>query len=47
MVEEDREFVMEEDTIDDIIPANTVGLFDNVSSEDDIIDDDTFGEELF
>ncbi len=38
MVEEDRDFIMKEDTIDDIIPTNTTGLFDDVSSEDDIDD---------
>lgn len=38
MVEEDRSFIMSEDTIDDLIPANTVGLFDDTSSGDDIED---------
>ena len=38
MVEEDRSFIMSEDTIDDLIPANTVGLFDDASSGDDIED---------
>lgn len=45
MVEEDRVFVMEEDTIDDIIPENTTGLFDDTSSGDDldsILDGDDF-----
>ena len=36
MVEEDRDFIMTEDTIDDIIPANTTGLFDDTSSGDDL-----------
>ena len=36
MVEEDRDFIINEDTIDDIIPANTVGLFDDTSSRDDL-----------
>lgn len=36
MVEEDRIFIMAEDTVDDIIPKNTVGLFDDTSSGDDI-----------
>lgn len=43
MVEEDRDFIMTEDTIDDIIPANNTGLFDDTSSGDnldDIIDGD-------
>ena len=38
MVEEDRSFIMSEDTSDDLIPANTVGLFDDTSSGDDIED---------
>lgn len=38
MVEEDRSFIMSEDTIDDLIPVNTVGLFDDTSSGDDIED---------
>lgn len=45
MVEEDRDFIMTEDTIDDIIPANTVGLFDDTSSGDDLedlLDDDDY-----
>ena len=45
MVEEDRDFIMTEDTIDDIIPANNIGLFDDVSSDsdlDDIIDGGNF-----
>lgn len=43
MVEEDRAFIMTEDTVDDIIPDNTVGLFGDTSSEDnleDLLDDD-------
>jgi hypothetical protein len=46
MVEEDRSFIMTEDTVDDIIPANSVSLFDDTSSGDDFSDfiDD---EELF
>ena len=42
MVEEDRSFIMTEDSIDDIIPENTMGLFDDTTSEDnldDILDD--------
>lgn len=40
MVEEDRIFIMAEDsTIDDIIPVNTIGLFDDTSSTDDDIGD--------
>lgn len=39
MVEEDRAFIMAEDTIDDIIPANTIGLFDDASSGDDNMED--------
>lgn len=45
MVEEDRMLIMAEDTIDDIIPENTTGLFDDVSSEsnlEDILDDDDY-----
>lgn len=45
MVEEDRNFIMTEDTIDDIIPENTRGMFDDTSSGDDledILDDDDF-----
>lgn len=45
MVEEDRMVIMAEDTIDDIIPENTAGLFDDVSSEsnlEDILDDDDY-----
>ena len=38
MVEEDRDFIMTEDTIDDIIPKNTIGLFDDTSSGDDLDD---------
>ena len=38
MVEEDLDFVFAEDAIDDIIPANTVGLFDDTSSKDAIED---------
>lgn len=43
MVEEDRSFIMMEDTIDDIIPENTMGLFGDTSSGDSldsILDDD-------
>lgn len=36
MVEEDRDFIMTEDTIDDIVPQNTIGLFDDTSSDDDL-----------
>ena len=39
MVEEDRAFIMSEDTVDDIIPVNTVGLFDDTSSGDDDLED--------
>ena len=42
MVEEDLDLVFTEDQIDDIIPTNTVGLFDDTSSKDsidDLIDD--------
>ena len=46
MVEEDRDFIMTEDTIDDIIPANTRGLFDDTSSEDDYLDDILDGDNL-
>lgn len=38
MVEEDVTFVMTEDTIDGIIPANTIGIFDDTSSEDGLDD---------
>lgn len=43
MVEEDRDFIMTEDTIDDIIPENNRGLFDDASSDadlEDILDDE-------
>ena len=37
MVEEDNDFIMTEDTTyDDMTPENTMGLFDDVSSEDDL-----------
>lgn len=36
MVQEDMAFVVSEDTIDDIIPTNTIGLFDDTSSDDNI-----------
>ena len=36
MVEEDNSFIMTEDTVDDIIPVNTTGLFDDTSSGDDL-----------
>lgn len=44
MVEEDRQFVMIEDTIDDIIPENNKSIFDNDSTSsadiyDSILDD--------
>lgn len=39
MVEEDRVAIMAEDTVDDIIPANTVGLFGD-SSSDSIFDNE-------
>lgn len=45
MVEEDRDFIMTEDTVDDIIPVNTTGLFDDTSSGDDfdsILGDDDY-----
>lgn len=45
MVEEDRDFIMTEDTVDDIIPVNTTGLFDDTSSVDDfdsILGDDDY-----
>lgn len=51
MVEEDRDFIMTEDGIDDIIPENNKSIFgdDDVSSNydldddlDDIIDGDDF-----
>ena len=44
MVEEDRDFILTEDSIDDIIPMNTVGLFDDESSEDGIYDDSDYDE---
>ena len=45
MVEEDRDFILTEDTVDDIIPMNVQGsdLFGDSSSEEDlsdILDDD-------
>lgn len=44
MVEEDNDLIMTEDTIDDIVPENTIGLFDDTSSGDTIdsvlLDDD-------
>lgn len=36
MVQEDSDFILSEDALDDIIPDNTVGLFDDTSSEDDL-----------
>lgn len=42
MVEDDNMDIMYEDAIDDIIPSNTVGIFDDTTSSDDgLIDDDT------
>ena len=38
MVIEDMDFILTEDTIDDIIPENTKGLFDDTSSNDDLDD---------
>lgn len=43
MAEEDNMFIMSEDTVDDIIPNNTVGLFGDSSSDDnleDLLDDE-------
>lgn len=45
MVEEDRDFILEESMLDDIIPVNTKGIFDDTSSGDDldeILDDEDF-----
>lgn len=48
MVEEDRYEIMREDnTLDDIIPTNTNGLFDDVSSSEDDIDDILDDEDIF
>jgi len=46
MVEEDRQFIMAEDTIDNIIPANNVGLFDDSTSSEDGLEslDDVEGD---
>ena len=46
MVEEDMDFIMTEDTVDDIIPENTKGLFDDASSNDDDLDDILFGDDI-
>lgn len=41
MVEDDNMDIMYEDAIDDIIPSNTVGIFDDTTSSDNgLIDDD-------
>lgn len=45
MVEEDMNLVLEEDVIDDLIPENTRGLFDDTSSGDDL-DDIMDGDDL-
>jgi len=45
MVEEDLDFVFTEDAIDDIIPTNTVGLFDDTSSRDAIEDIDDIDDD--
>lgn len=48
MVEEDNDLIMAEDaTLDDIIPANTVGLFDDTSSGEDLGDITDGDYELF
>ncbi len=48
MVEEDRDFVMTEDTIDDIIPMNTQGsdLFGDTSSSEDDLDSILNGDDF-
>lgn len=38
MVEEDMDLVITEDSIDDIIPDNTIGLFDDTTSGNDDVD---------
>lgn len=41
MVEDDNMDIMYEDAIDDIIPSNTVGIFDDTASSDNgLIDND-------
>lgn len=45
MVEEDIDFIMTEDAIDDIIPANNMGLFDSTSSSDDDLDNIINGDD--
>lgn len=41
MVEDDNMDIMYEDAIDDIIPSNTVGIFDDTTSSDNgLIDND-------
>lgn len=42
MVEEDRDFIMMEDAIDDIIPENTKGLF----GDDNPFGDSSSGDDL-
>lgn len=48
MVEEDRDFILSEDTIDDIIPENNKSLFDSFddSSSEDDLDDILNGDDM-
>ena len=46
MVEEDMNLVLTEDAIDDLIPENTRGLFDDTSSGDDDLDSIIDGDDL-
>ena len=38
MVEEDMDLIIAEEAVDDIIPTNTVGLFDDTTSKDSVDD---------
>jgi hypothetical protein len=46
MAEEDMDFILAEDTIDEIIPENTKGLFDDTSSGDDDLDSIINGDDF-
>ena len=46
MVEEDVDFIMMEDSINDIVLANNKGLFDDTSSGNDLLDMDDFEDDL-
>lgn len=47
MVQEDSDFILSEDAlVDNIIPDNTIGIFDDTSSEDSELDRLINGDDL-